>query len=100
MPASNQSSVNVSASELDRAAEIEALRADLTAAIAQAHSRRWRWVSNRYPHMVAMAYDGDIASALSDDDDVVAARVALYELRCGHQPRDWHAIGAEERDDT
>jgi hypothetical protein len=61
------------------------------------HSNRFRHVSNRYPYMVAMAYDRDLAAAAADSDEEVAARVAAYERAQGLKPRDWYAIGAEER---
>jgi hypothetical protein len=64
-----------------------------------AHSRRFRKVSNRYPRTVAFAYNGDIATAASDSDEQVAARVADWERAQGWEPRDWHAIGCEERDE-
>ncbi len=60
------------------------------------HSNRFRHVSNRYPYMVAMAYDRDLAAAAADSDEEVAARVAAYERAQGLKPRDWYAIGAEE----
>jgi len=31
---------------------------------------------------------------------VVAQRVAAYEVEQGGEPRDWYAIGREERDPT
>jgi hypothetical protein len=64
------------------------------------HSMRFRKVSTRYPHMVALAYDRDIAAAAADPDDVVAERVAAYERAQGWEPRDWYAIGRGERDPT
>ncbi len=75
-------------------AELEAVHS----AAAVAHSERFRRVSNRYPHTVAMAYDRDIERAALDSDEQVAATVADWERRHGREPRDWAAIGAEERD--
>ncbi len=63
-----------------------------------AHSVRSRRVSNRYPLRVAETYYGDIARALQDADDVVAANVAAWERAHGLIPRDWYAIGAEEEE--
>jgi hypothetical protein len=67
---------------------------------AVAHSVRFRRVSNRYPHMVAMAYDRDLAAAAADGDEQVAGRVAAYERAQEWEPRDWYAIGAEEREEA
>jgi hypothetical protein len=69
------------------------------AELAVAHSQRFRLVSTRYPHMVALAYDRDVAAAAVDTDDQVAAKVAEWERAQGVEPRDWHAIGADERDE-
>jgi hypothetical protein len=63
------------------------------------HSQRFRKVSNRYPHMVARAYGRDIEAAAGDSDEQVAARVAAWERAQGWEPRDWQAIGADERAD-
>ena len=65
-----------------------------------AHSLRWRRVSTRYPRRVGEAYDGDLALAMTHSDAQVAATVAAWEEGQGLEPRDWHAIGAEERDET
>ena len=64
------------------------------------HSLRFRKVSTLYPRLVAKAYDGDIAAATADSDDDVAAIVAAWERAHGLEPRDWHRIGAEERDEV
>jgi hypothetical protein len=64
-----------------------------------AHSVRFRKVANRYPRVVAAAYGGDVAAALADSDDEVAARVATWEQEHGLEQRDWRRIGAEERAD-
>jgi hypothetical protein len=64
---------------------------------AVAHSMRFRKVSTRYPLQVTYAYDGDTAAALADTDEEVAARVVEWERQQGMSPRDWYAIGAEER---
>jgi len=64
-----------------------------------AHTNRFRKVSNRYARVVTDAYGGDIDAAAADDDDTVAARVAEWERSQGIEPRDWHAIGRDERDD-
>jgi hypothetical protein len=76
-------------------AELEAVHG--TTAVA--HSARFRKVSNRYPHMVAMAYGRDLERAARDTDEQVAATVAAWEREQGFEPRDWVAIGADERDD-
>jgi hypothetical protein len=62
-----------------------------------AHSVRFRKIANRYPRVVAAAYGGDVAAALADSDDEVAARVATWERDHGLERRDWRRIGAEER---
>ena len=64
------------------------------------HSMRFRRVSTRYPLRVTEAYDGDIARAAADTDEQVAAKVAEWERRQGLEPRDWRAIGADERDEA
>ena len=63
------------------------------------HSLRFRRVSNRYPNMVAQAYDRDLAAAAAASDEEVAARVRAWEVANGWPVRDWVAIGAAERDD-
>ena len=63
------------------------------------HSQRFRQVSNLYPHMVALAYGRDLAAAAEASDEDVARRVAAYERGRGWTPRDWSAIGREERGD-
>lgn len=63
------------------------------------HSLRFRQVSTLYPHLVALAYDRDLARAAADSDEQIAARVAAWEREQGVEPRDWRAIGAEERDE-
>ena len=68
-------------------------------ALYVAHTTRWRLVSNKFPLMVTKAYEGDIASALKDDDATVFARVRAFEVSEGLKPRDWVAIGKEERDE-
>lgn len=60
-------------------------------------SIRFRAVANRYPRQVAAAYEGDLARAMEDSDEEVAARVAAWEAEQGLVPRDWYAIGAAER---
>jgi hypothetical protein len=62
------------------------------------HSIRFRRVSTGYPHIVTLAYGRDIERAACDSDEQVAVRVAAYERGLGREPRDWYAIGAEERD--
>jgi hypothetical protein len=52
------------------------------------HSTRFRKVSTLYPHMVALAYSGDLAAAMADSDEQVAARVAKWERSQGLEPRD------------
>jgi hypothetical protein len=61
------------------------------------HSMRFRKVSTRYPRRVAEAYGGDLDKAFAESDEVVAATVAAWERSEGLEPRDWRAIGAEER---
>lgn len=68
-------------------------------ALGIAHSNRFRRVSNRYPHQVALAYGLDIARATGDSDEVVAATVAAWEAATGQPVRDWVAFGAAERED-
>jgi hypothetical protein len=62
-----------------------------------AHAIRFRKVSNRYSRRVAEAYAGDVERAMADDDETVAATVAAWERDQGITPRDWPAIGREER---
>jgi len=64
-----------------------------------AHTVRFRKVSTLYPRLVAEAYGDDIAQAAADSDEQVAATVAQWERDQGHEPRDWVAIGGEERAD-
>ena len=71
----------------------------MTDDLAHRHSERFRGVSYRYPRCVAEAYDGDLARAANDTDEEVAATVAAWERAHGLQPRDWYAIGREERED-
>jgi hypothetical protein len=66
--------------------------------LATAHSARFRKVANRYPLRVTNAYGGDLAAVAQDTDAQVAARVAAWEREQGMEPRDWVAIGREERD--
>ena len=66
--------------------------------LRRAHSERFRKVSTRYPHLVSEAYDGDLAAVAGDDDETVAARVVEWERSQGLEPRDWTAVGEEERD--
>jgi hypothetical protein len=63
---------------------------------AVSHSERFRKVSNRYPHVVAEAYGGDLARAARDTDEQVAETVATWERAQGVEVRDWPAIGREE----
>ena len=67
--------------------------------IGWAHTTRFRKVSTIYPNKVANAYALDVLTALGDTDAEVAARVAAWERAEGVEPRDWHAVGAEERDE-
>lgn len=62
------------------------------------HSDRFRRVSTLYPGMVANAYDGDIGRAAYATDEEVREAVATYERSQGRRPRDWYAIGRDERD--
>jgi hypothetical protein len=67
--------------------------------LAVAHSERFRKVSTRYPRRVAEAYERNLEAAAADSDEQVAARVRAWELAQGLEPRDWQAIGADERGD-
>jgi hypothetical protein len=67
--------------------------------MAVAHSTRFRKVSNRYSRTVAYAYEGDLARAMRDSDEQVAATVAEFERQNGYPVQDWIAIGREERDE-
>jgi hypothetical protein len=90
--------VKVKADEEKRAAEEEAAAAaKLAHEKAVRHSERFRQVSNRYPLRVTEAYDGDFDQAAADSDEQVAEKVAEWERAHGLEPRDWPAIGAEER---
>jgi hypothetical protein len=62
-----------------------------------AHSERFRRISNRYPRRVSDAYGGDLARAMADSDKQVAGTVAAWETSQGLEPRDWIAIGIDER---
>jgi non-ribosomal peptide synthetase component F len=66
-------------------------------ALALAHSERFRKVSNHYPRRVAEVYGGDLSQAMADSDKQVAGTVAAWERSHGLEPRDWVAIGIEER---
>jgi hypothetical protein len=76
--------------------ELDAMQSDLEAI---AHSQRFRKVSTRYPLCVTEAYGGDTARAAADSDEQVAVTVAAWEREQGLEPRDWQAIGREERDE-
>jgi hypothetical protein len=65
-----------------------------------AHSERVRRVSNRYPRRVSDAYGGDLGRAMADSDKQVAGTVAAWETSQGLEPRDWVAIGIDERGET
>jgi hypothetical protein len=65
---------------------------------AVAHSERFRRVSNRYPRRVAEAYEGDLARAMADTDEQVAATVAVWEKSEDTVARDWTAQGLSERE--
>lgn len=62
-----------------------------------AFSNRFRRVANRYPLQVTYAYGGNVARAMADSDDHVAATVATWEQAQGLTPRDWAAHGRTER---
>jgi hypothetical protein len=64
------------------------------------HSERFRKVSTRYPRRVSQAYEGDLSRALADTDQQVAATVRAWERSQGLEPRNWIAIGIEERGET
>jgi hypothetical protein len=67
--------------------------------VAVRHSLRFRRVANKYPHIVSMAYGGDLEQAARDSDEEVAARVADWERSAGGPVRDWQAIGSSEGKD-
>jgi hypothetical protein len=67
--------------------------------LAVRHLIRFRRVSTRYPRRVAEAYGGDIARADRESDEQVATIVAAWERAHGLAPRDWRAIGRDERDE-
>jgi len=64
------------------------------------HTLRFRKVATGYPRAVALAYGRDLARAAADTDEQVAAAVAAWERAEGIEPRDWPAIGVEERDEA
>jgi hypothetical protein len=64
------------------------------------HSERFRKVSNGYPRAVAQAYDRDLARAMRDSDEQVAATVAAWERAQDWPVQDWHAIGRAEQADA
>ena len=68
--------------------------------LALRHTERFRRVSTLYPRCVALAYDRDLARAAAASDEDVAATVAAWEREAGDVPRDWPAIGREERDEA
>lgn len=83
-------------------AEWQAKRAETDVereAVAIRHSERFRKVSTRYARRVSEGYDGDLERAAADTDEQVATTVAAWEREHGLDPRDWAAIGAEERGD-
>jgi len=65
-------------------------------ALALAHSIRFRPVTNRYPRRVAEAYKRDLAAAMRDTDEQVAAKVAAWERQHGLEVQDWQAISRSE----
>ena len=64
------------------------------------HSIRFRRVGSGYAHAVALAYDGDLAAAARATNEEVAAKVREWEVAHGIEPRDWVAIGRDERDEN
>ena len=64
----------------------------------RAHCERFRRVSTRYPRRVAEAYGGDLARAMADSDEHVAATVAAWERCHALAPRAWDVIGTDERE--
>jgi hypothetical protein len=54
---------------------------------AVVHSERFRRVSTRYPHMVALAYGHELDRAAADSDEQVAATVAAWERAHGRDER-------------
>jgi len=67
---------------------------------ALAHAERFRRVSTRYPRRVAEAYGGDLARAMADTDEIVAATVAAWERENGLLVTDWPTTGRYERDEA
>ena len=65
---------------------------------AVAHSARFGKMCAAYALIVTEAYGGDMAEAMADGDELVAARVAEWERSEGLESRDWIAIGRDERD--
>ena len=65
-----------------------------------AHSLRCRRVSTRYPRARRRGVRRRPGACDDPSDAQVAATVAAWEEGHGLEPRDWHAIGAEERDET
>jgi hypothetical protein len=63
-----------------------------------AQARRCRSVANDYPRVVAHAYNGQPERVAKDTDEEVAANVAEWERSTGIEPRDWIAIGQQERE--
>jgi hypothetical protein len=72
---------------------------DLRHPLADTHGDRFRHVSNRFPTMVAVAYEQDMETASRASDEQVAQRVAQFEREQGWDPADWVAIGHQERHD-
>jgi hypothetical protein len=68
--------------------------------LALEHSVRFRKVSTRYPRRVTEAYGGNLTQAMADSEEQVAPKVVSWEISQGYAPRDWAAIGAEERDEV
>lgn len=64
-----------------------------------AFSRRLRQVANRFPRRVTEAYGGALDRAKAEPDEQVFATVEAWERSQGLTPRDWLAIGREERDE-
>jgi hypothetical protein len=65
---------------------------------AMAQARRCRFVANDYPRVVAHAYNGQLERAAKHTDGEIAATVAEWERSTGIEPRDWIAIGQQERE--
>jgi hypothetical protein len=65
--------------------------------LTRRYSERFRKVSSRYPRRVAAAYRGDLIRAMTDNDEQVAATVAVWEKGHGLKVTDWITLGKQGR---